>query len=206
MAQAASPPFAMPVASITAGTPDLDHRVVIGAHEDRLFRHRIGRQLHPHGCAGLLEHTLERRMARAVRDDIGEVVQEHRHVEVDRGGHALDRHGGIVGEVLGARAGPSLPGVGDHQNRAARPLGRGRECAGDLDQRGDPGAVVERAVVDPIAGPLRLDADVIGVSHQRDIFILQPGIGSLQSRRSPRGWKTGAPWSPPRSPRLISGG
>ena len=94
-------------------------------------------------------------MAGAVGDGVGEVVEQHRHVEVDGGGHPLDRHGGIVGEVLRAEQALLFGRVGDDQDRAARPLGRGRERARHFEQRGDAGGIVERAVVDPIAGARR---------------------------------------------------
>ena len=52
--------------------------------------------------------------------------------------------------------------------------------ASHFEQRRDAGAVVERAIVDAISGPrTAFDADVIGVAHQRDVFVLQAGVGAF---------------------------
>ena len=106
------------------------------------------------------------------------LVQKDRHIEIDRGRDPIDWDGRVVREVLGAEQAFLFSGVRHEQDRSPRAFGARRERTSNLEQRGNSCGVVERAVVDVIAGPAAGDTDVIGVGHQRDVLILQRRIGT----------------------------
>ena len=69
------------------------------------------------------------------------------------------------------------------RGRLPRPAHR----AGDLDQGGDAGGIVHRAIVDPVGLPARrrarvADADMVEMRHQQHIFAGERRIGAGQDR------------------------
>src|SRR5205823_4917661 len=73
-----------------------------------------------------------------------------------------------------------LAGGGEKEDRSFRPRRRRREGARDLEDRGDAGGVVERAVVDGIAVDRLADAEVIEVRGVDDLLVSQLLIGAAQ--------------------------
>ena len=81
----------------------------------------------------------------------------------------------MAGEKLRAEQAFLLAGHGGEQDRAAWAVAGLAEGAGDLDQGGDAGGIVHRAIVDPvgirrIVGAGVADADMVEMRHQQHIF------------------------------------
>ena len=56
-----------------------------------------------------------------------------------------------------------------------------RECARLLDDLRDTGRVVDSAVIDAIAGRIRLaDAEMIPVRRVDDVFVLEGGVAAFE--------------------------
>ena len=150
---------------------------MVGADENPLLGHRIGRDRQPHRADRLANDRPEGRAVRAEHHHILELVGQDRHVEIDFGDDRRQRHGRMVGEIVGADQPLFLR---RHRQEHDGALGRGRrlEALGLLDQAGDADRIVERAIVDPVAIAALIDADMVEMRRQDDDLVLQLGIAA----------------------------
>src|SRR6185503_3639072 len=99
--------------------------------------------------------------------DVGDVLRlapDVGAVEVDVGSDAAGGHGRVLGEVLRAQQSLLLGGDEADHHRAPRRLGQRLEGARDGEDLGAAGGVVAGAVVDGVAGGVRVaDAEVVVV-------------------------------------------
>ena len=129
----------------------LDEAVMVGAGEQALLRQRVLGERDPHVAAGPGDRLAHRRMLGAEGDDVGEIVEQDRHVEIDDGRD-------LAAAATGWRArywAPSRPSSSavTAANRIER-FGRSGEVGhrpGDLQHGRDADGIVHRAVVDPVA-------------------------------------------------------
>ena len=94
---------------------------MVGAGEQALLRQRVLGESDAHGPAGAGHRLAHRRMLGAEGDDVGEIVEQDRHVEIDDGRDLAARHR-VAGEILGAEQAVLLGGDGGEQDRALRPV------------------------------------------------------------------------------------
>ena len=113
-------------------------------------------------------------------DDVPQRVQNGEPVDVHVGHDPLDRHRRMLGEVVAAQQSRLLPGDGQEEYRAVRPLRQRREGPRHLEQRGAARGVVERAVVDRVAPHRLADAEVVEVRGVHHDLVPQAGVGAAQ--------------------------
>ena len=145
----------------------------------------------------LLRDRAQARVLRAVGDHVAHRVDHDEHVEVDVGDEARDRHRRMRGEVVRADQPLLLRRDRDEQDRAPRARARVGEGARDLDQRRDPGRVVERTVVDRVAVDRRADPEVVEVRAVDDVLVAQPGVGAAQQADDVGARDVAQPRAPP---------
>ena len=112
-------------------------------------------------------------------DRVGPVSADQVQVEVRH--DPVERHRGVVHVIVAAPEPSLLPAGHEEQQRPSRP-GRGvGEGFGDRQQRGQPGGVVVRAVVDAVRRP-GANADVVHVRGDRDVFLPEDRIATFHRR------------------------
>ena len=107
-------------------------------------------------------------------------MNHDRHAEIDISDHLAIPNGGKVSEIVGAEQPLFLRRNGDDKN-AARGRPAFHESAGDFEHHGDARGVVHGAVVDAVLALGRqafVDADVIEMGAEHDIFVFQLRIGA----------------------------
>ena len=152
---------------------------MVGAHENALRRIGIGRHRHAQRAHCLGHDRPERRAIRPEHRHILERISQDRHVEINVGDDALDRHGRVLGEIVRADQPLLFRRDGEEQDRAARCLAARAEALGLLDQRGNANRIVLRAVIDRVA--LRIgapDAEMVEMRRQHDDFLAELGVAA----------------------------
>lgn len=74
--------------------------VVIGASEKSLIRHRVRAQFKAMRISRQLDGFVKRRSFHTKGDEVGKIISDDRHIQVDDRDHAVTRYGRIAGEVV----------------------------------------------------------------------------------------------------------
>ena len=162
------------------GNPLLHEAVLVGPDEVGL----LGRGIRADGQAERRRRRadvlLEAAVLGAERDHVVRRPPARQKVAVDVGDDRGDRHRGMVSEVVRAEQALLLGRDSQEEDRARRPPRERREGPGDLDEAGDSGRVVDRAVVDVVSLDRGPPADVVHVRRVDDVLLRALGVRAAQ--------------------------
>ena len=131
---------------------------MVGAIEQPGLQVVIRRPVAAFGAGHLDQVAFQRNLARAPRGNVAGRAVRAPHLDVQVGHRGFQRPQRMGGVVPGAEQAAFLGGHRQEQQAARRTLPGGKHPC-DLDQRGDGSGVVDRAVDDGVAAPVRIGDD-----------------------------------------------
>src|SRR5207237_1046671 len=165
------------------GNADLAEREVIRTIVVTLLRFLIGNDADAHLLRDALRNWIERRALDSVHLHVANAADFRNRIEVEIERDASGRNARILSVVRGAEESLFFGGDGGEDDRAFRTRVRVRPHARHLHEETAAGAVVDRAVVDRVAGGVGFaDAEVIVMRGVDDRFVAKFWIASFEFR------------------------
>src|SRR5579871_864615 len=155
-----------------------DETVLVATDEAVLFGLIIGLDFHAEFLGGGAHRVAEGGFAEALHFEILERIERQEHVEIDIGDDLVGWYGGMGGEVARPEFALLLGCDRQKYDGALGPRSRRFQDARDLQHGCDAGGVIHRAVVDAVALDGAADTQMVEVSGEDYVFVLEFAVGA----------------------------